>query len=107
MLIILLVVVVYALSSDKKGQKAQSTDSVKVFSYNCEKEKSTFEVLVNKFDIKTTDSSYGKMVTGIDGIVPDKNEYWAFYIDGKTSSVGAENYKCMGEEKIEWRLDKF
>jgi hypothetical protein len=48
----------------------------------------------------------GEMVLSIDGIKPDSSHFWAFYVNGKSSDVGASSYKLQNGDKIEWKLVK-
>lgn len=76
-------------------------------SYNCEKNSSAFDGLVKqtKGNVETKDYSFGKMVNSINGIKGGTdNKYWIYFVDGKSASVSADNYKCQDSEKIEWKL---
>lgn len=49
----------------------------------------------------------GKFVEGIEGVKADSNKnYWALYVNGQLSPVGAEQYQVKQADKIEWRLEK-
>ena len=48
----------------------------------------------------------GEFVESIDGIKPDSNHFWAFYVNGKSFDVGASSYKPQNGDKIEWKLVK-
>jgi hypothetical protein len=50
-------------------------------------------------------SGMGEFVISIDGIKPDSKRFWAFYLNGKSSSVGASGYKLKDGDKIEWKLE--
>ena len=34
-------------------------------------------------------------------------EFWAFYINGKMSNVGAGSYKLKDGDKIEWKIERY
>jgi hypothetical protein len=36
-----------------------------------------------------------------------KREYWAFYVNGKLSSIGPEAFKTQNSDKIEWKIDTY
>ena len=36
-----------------------------------------------------------------------KKEYWAFYINGKLSPVGAGSYELKNADKIEWKIENY
>lgn len=76
-------------------------------SYNCEKNSSAFDGLVKqtKGNVETKDYSFGKMINSINGVKGGTdNKYWIYFVDEKSASVSADNYKCGGQEKIEWKL---
>ncbi len=37
----------------------------------------------------------------------DKREYWAFYINGQFSPIGAGSYQLKAGDKIEWKLASY
>lgn len=51
-------------------------------------------------------SGLGEFVISIDGIKPDNKHFWAFYVNGKSSNVGAGSYKPKNGDKIEWKLEQ-
>jgi hypothetical protein len=60
--------------------------------------------LLTKTDIE--DSSFGKMVTGINGMQADKTKnYWAFYVNDAYASEGAGTYVSKAGDKITWKLE--
>jgi hypothetical protein len=83
------------------------TPTRKSVSYNCEQGKTAFELLESSYQTDTKDTSFGKMVMGIDNVKSEENkDFWAFYVDNKQATVGAQLYNCMDQEKIEWKLEK-
>jgi|GEM_PF-2485692 hypothetical protein len=75
--------------------------------YDCEGAGTAFDGLVKAAagKVETKDYSFGKMVNSINGISGGtNNKYWIYFVDGKSASVSADNYKCQGNEKIEWKL---
>ena len=49
-------------------------------------------------------SGLGKMVISIDGKAADSKHFWEFFVNGKSSNVGASSYKLQENDKIEWKL---
>jgi hypothetical protein len=49
--------------------------------------------------------SFGDMVTGIDGVTPDSNHFWAMYVNGQFSQVGASSYITKNSDTIKWEID--
>lgn len=37
----------------------------------------------------------------------ENKEFWAFYINGKQSTVGAGGYQLKNGDKIEWKIEKY
>lgn len=76
-----------------------------VMEYDCQSGKSAFEVLEEKAsDVEFKGSSFGRMVTGINGIKQGSGKYWLYFINGKDATVSADSYICIEEEKIKWEL---
>lgn len=46
----------------------------------------------------------GEFVESIDGIRPDGKHFWEFFVNGKSSNVGASSYILKNGDKIEWEL---
>ena len=78
----------------------------KTISYEGQDGKTALELLDEKYDIKTEQSSIGVFVTSIDGDENTFDKYWMFYVDDKLAPVGAEAYQTKAGEKIEWRYEK-
>ena len=78
----------------------------KTISYEGQDGKTALELLDEKYDIKTEQSSIGVFVTSIDGDENTFDKYWMFYIDDQLAPVGAEAYQTKADEKIEWRYEK-
>lgn len=82
-----------------------STETSKEISYKCEKEKTAFDVLIEKYpDTKFESSSFGKLVTSIDGKMQGNNKYWLYSINNKEATIGASSYICQDQETIKWEL---
>ena len=48
----------------------------------------------------------GIFVTSIDGVTPKSPDYWGFYVNGKTSSVGICAVKLHAGEKLLFKIIK-
>lgn len=73
--------------------------------YDCEVGKTAFEVLEEKAsNVEFEGSSFGRMVTGINGIKQGSGKYWLYFINGKDATISADSYICSEEEKIKWEL---
>lgn len=79
--------------------------SSNAISYDCVKDKNAFELLKsNNHQVDFTQSTYGKLITSIDGKSQGEGKYWLYSVDTKEATVGAEAYTCQNQEKIEWEL---
>lgn len=74
------------------------------FSYECQAGKSAFDVLEEKAEVKFSESSFGKLVTSIDGKSQGEGKYWLYSVDEKEATIGATAYICSGKEEIKWEL---
>ncbi|MGE5298025.1 MAG: DUF4430 domain-containing protein [Acidobacteriaceae bacterium] len=68
--------------------------------------KTAMELLKATHRVDVKNYSFGDMVTGIDGIEPDNNHFWGFYVNGSLSQVGADQYKTKASDSIEWKLEE-
>lgn len=73
-------------------------------SYECAPGKTAFELLQSTHQVDFSQTSYGKMVTSIDGIPNGDGKYWLYLVDDKEATVGAEAYHCVNAEQINWEL---
>lgn len=84
-----------------------TTPKSSTISYSGVDGKTALELLKSSHKIETQSfSGVGEFVKSIDGVTPDKDHFWAFYVNGKTSTVGASSYTSKSSDKIEWKLDK-
>lgn len=87
----------------EEGQKL-AEDQI-IMEYDCEPGVSAYEVLEEKAsNIEFEGSSFGRMVTGINGINQGNGKYWLYLVNGKDATVSADSYICAEEEKIKWEL---
>lgn len=55
--------------------------------------------------VDATHYSFGDLVTGIDGLKPDSKHFWALYVNGQFSQVGASAYVTKSTDQIKWEVD--
>ena len=60
--------------------------------------------MTHKVETKDYGAGLGEFVESIDGAKPDSKHYWEFYVNGKSSNVGASSYVLKAGDKIEWKL---
>ena len=65
------------------------------------------QVVLGNENVGFTETQYGKMITSLNGMEAGKNQFWAFYVDGKMANVGADSYKLQGGNQISFQLESF
>lgn len=85
----------------------QSAVAKSLITYSCEKGKTAYILLKNRYKIEEKVSDLGPLVTSIEDMKPTDSQFWSFYVDGKMAPVGANTYVCNDKEKIEWKLENF
>lgn len=69
--------------------------------------RSALELLKEKYPVKTKNyDGIGEFVESINGKTPDANHFWAFYVNGQSSSIGAGQYITKAGDSIEWKLEE-
>lgn len=69
--------------------------------------KNALELLKATHNVETKEySGIGEFVTSIDGVAPDANHFWALYVNGSQTQVGAGSYMTKNGEVIEWKLEE-
>ncbi len=72
--------------------------------YSGQAGKNALELLTASHKVDTSAQGF---VNAIDSIKPGDHQYWAFYINGKLSDVGAKDYQTKTTDAIEWKLESF
>ncbi len=68
--------------------------------------KTALELLKANYTVEVKSYSFGDMVTGINGITADSQHFWAMYVNGQFSQIGAGQYITKSGDSIKWQLDK-
>lgn len=107
---IILVIAVIGVLVDKNNQsKASNTKKVEAaqsINYDCIDGKSALDILKEKAEVKTVDSTYGVYVDQINGTANNDGSFWIFYVNGQMADVDPAQYQCKPDDKIEWRYEK-
>lgn len=75
-------------------------------SYQVKENTTALALLKTSHQVETKDyGSLGEMVVSIDGVAARVDQFWAFYVNGKLSNVGAGSYILKNNDKIEWKLN--
>jgi hypothetical protein len=78
-----------------------------VIQYQGVEGKNALELLKASYQIQSKEySGLGEFVESINGITPDKDQFWSFYVNGKQAAVGASAYITKNGDVIEWKLEK-
>ncbi len=64
-------------------------------------------VVLGHDKLETSVSEYGTMINGISGIASEGTYYWAFYVNGKMASVGADSYKLKAGDQITFKYESW
>lgn len=82
---------------------------IKPIPYTVGNSTTALELLQKTTTITVQSEGVNAYVTVINGRRADvsKKEYWAFYINGKLSSVGAGSYQLRPNDKIEWKIKTY
>jgi hypothetical protein len=108
-----------AASCNMPGKQAQVSEAtinvsqdieakgLKVFSYKASEHKNALDMLKASHEVKTKSfGDAGEFVESIDGTAPDAKHFWAFYVNGQSSNVGAGSYELKDGDAISWKLEE-
>ena len=80
------------------------TDTVE---YKGSEGKNALELLKQYHKVETKSyEGLGELVTSIDGVAAASNQFWAFYVNGQQSQVGASAYITKDADTIVWKLEE-
>ena len=72
-----------------------------------EKGLNSFEAISQLVIVGSKDTSYGPQIMSLGGIEAIGNNYWALYVDGKMSMVGAQDVILMSDTFIRLNMEAF
>lgn len=89
-----------------QDQTASEETNSNLVAYDGVEGKNALELLKAQEDVVTKQSSFGEYVDSVNGVVGGTDgKYWAFYINGQLSQVGAADYQTKTGDKIEWKFE--
>lgn len=91
--------------SETANAPAAQTQITEV-AYQGQDGKNALELLKASHQVETTHFDFGDMVNSIDGVTPDAEHFWSFYINGQPATSGADAYQTKSSDTITWKLDK-
>ncbi|WML44202.1 DUF4430 domain-containing protein [Neobacillus sp. PS3-40] len=65
------------------------------------------QVAIGAENVGYSDSQYGKMINTIKGLAAEGSNYWAFYVNGKMASVGADSYPLQPGDQISFQYESW
>ncbi|MEK7617557.1 MAG: DUF4430 domain-containing protein [Patescibacteria group bacterium] len=79
-----------------------------LFNFYADENKTALDLLRSGHSIETkTFSGVGEYVISVDGKKEDTGKnFWALYVNGEQSQVGASDYKPKDKDKIVWKLEE-
>ena len=94
-------------TSQTQNQTPTPTQQVptSVIEYSGVDGKNALELLKVSHQVEAKHYDFGDLVTGIDGISPDASHFWALYVNGQLSQVGASAYVTKNTDQIRWQID--
>lgn len=73
-----------------------------IITYQGEDGKTAFELLKTKYQVDSTDSSFGVMVNGINGLKSTDKLFWLYSVNGTSPDVGADKYVTKSTDTVQW-----
>lgn len=95
---------VLAPTNEATNQNQQVPTSV--IEYQGVEGRTALSLLKASHNAEVKSYSFGDLVTGIDGISPDSNHFWAMYVNGQFSQVGAGQYVTKNSDLIKWQIEE-
>lgn len=92
------------IPNDNANVAITNTATTEAISYPGQDGKNALELLQQKH---TVDVSAEGFVNSIDGQKPSDHQFWAFYINGQSATVGAKDYQAKTNDTIDWKLETF
>jgi hypothetical protein len=94
-------------SADQTAKSANPTDALmQAIRYSGEDGRNALDLLEAGHRVGLKNYTFGDMVNSIDGVEPDAQHFWAFYINGSLAQVGAGSFITKSTDVIEWKLDE-
>jgi len=98
----------FTAQETKKSQDLIDLTRANGLTYSGKDGKTALELLEQNAKIKTNGTGTNAFITSINGVTANSsNQYWAFYINGESSTVGAGSYTTKSTDTISWKLESF
>jgi hypothetical protein len=78
-------------------------------SYRGQEGKTALEILRSVAQVEAKGEGVNAYVTKINGYTASEanKEFWAFYVNGQSSQVGAGSYVTKATDTIEWKIEQY
>lgn len=96
-------------NSGSSNSNQATNQNQTIYTYEGQDGKTALQLLMAKYPEQVVIKAFpaGELVESINGKKAENNKtYWAFYVNGKYSNVGAGQYQTKSSDVIEWRLEQ-
>ena len=89
-------------------QSVQGEKQNEVLQFSTSEQKNALDLLKGSYQVQTKNfgAGLGELVEEVNAVKPGRDEFWAFYVNGKSSNVGAGSYTPKDGDSLEWKLEK-
>ena len=87
------------------SERVQGEKSDQLFAFYPSEHKSALSVLGLDYVVQTRLTASGTEVQTIDGITPDSQHYWQFFVNGKASVVAPGDYYPVDQDYLQWKQE--
>lgn len=94
-------------AAENEQEQVQQVPAVDLIKYSGQDGRTALDLLKEKYNVSTESfGGAGEFVKSIDGMEPDANHFWAFYVNGQAAQVGAGSFITSSVDEIEWKLER-
>ncbi|MCX6812821.1 MAG: DUF4430 domain-containing protein [Candidatus Berkelbacteria bacterium] len=96
-------------NNENKKQATETTinNNAKVVEYDGEDGKTVFQILKDKYQVDSTDSSAGVLVNAIGSVKNTSTLFWLYSVNGVDATVSADHYFTKNDDKVKWEYKGF
>ena len=84
----------------------RSQSEANIIEYPGQDGQTALELLQAQRQVEAKNYSFGDLVMSIDGVAADSQHFWAMYVNGQFSQVGASAYVTKNSDMIKWQIDE-
>jgi hypothetical protein len=94
-----------AVAPTNQNTNSQQQVPANIIQYQGQNGQIALALLQASHRVEVKHYSFGDLVVSIDGLQPDSKHFWAFYVNGQFSQVGASAYVTKSTDTIRWQID--